>query len=208
MNIEQMCCFTGSSFSSGFSLSLFHVSIHLFLTSTLPVCIQQHKCSVWIWYSATDGRGQKYWKGSNIWLLMTNTASLQFKFQIDPWERSLLRERNTPAGPGAAHLLIYVKRNPFLQIYHKGAATFWSRCLPVRRASWPGDVAGEWRGEKRKHKKKEKNNTLSNSIFSWPSASGTEVCVQQCCHDHYGTHLEGRLSGHGWRARLSLIHLN
>lgn len=44
---------------------------------------------------------------------MTNTASLQFNFQIDPWEQSFLRERNTPAGLGSAHLLIYVKRKPF-----------------------------------------------------------------------------------------------
>lgn len=51
-------------------------------------------------------RGQRYFNGSNIWLLMTNTISPQFKFQIDPWEQLFLGERNTPLGLCSTHLLI------------------------------------------------------------------------------------------------------
>lgn len=129
MNIEQMCC----SLSSWVSLSLVHISIQLFLTSALSVCSNQlhpqHKCSVWLCYSGTDGRGRKYWKGSNIWLLMTNTASLQFKFQIDPWEPLLLRERETRRQVPAPHICWFMlKEKHFcrsirreLQLFEVGA---------------------------------------------------------------------------------------
>jgi len=51
-------------------------------------------------------RGQRYFTGSNIWLLMTNTISPQFKFKIDPWEQLFLREENMPLGLCSTHLLI------------------------------------------------------------------------------------------------------
>lgn len=79
-----------------------------------------------------------------------------------------------PAGLGSAHLLIYVKRKPFcrsiirqLQLFEVGA------CL----RSEPVDLGMLLESEEKniKHKKKEKNNTLSNSIFMWPLASGTRI---------------------------------
>lgn len=53
-----------------------------------------------------DTKGQRYFNGSNIWLLMTNTVSPQFKIQIDPWGQLFLGERNTPLGLCSTHLLI------------------------------------------------------------------------------------------------------
>lgn len=157
MNIEQMCC----SLSSWVSLSLVHISIQLFLTSALSVYSNQlhppHKCSLWLCYSGTDGRGRKYWKGSNIWLLMTNTASLQFKFQIDPWEPLLLRERETCRQVRAPHICWFMlKEKHFcrsirreLQLFEVGA------CLCAE----PADL-GMLQEKKIENIKREKNYDL------------------------------------------------